>query len=460
MSPFQKINISDIGEYQKKEVITELFPESVNEIKDIVKQAVADKTPLYPISTGKNWGLGSTKPVVDNSILVNMSRLNKIRNIDLEMGTAIIEAGVTQGDLSSKLADTPYMLNVTRSIAETSILANTLERGLGSIRQRSKDLLALEVITGEAEQIHCGSFWSTGRTNLAYSHGVGPELTPLFMQSNLGVSTAAIINLVKRPEKTIAIEMTIAEDKLSDFIMAIRRLYQQQCFFGILRIFNNESLYHYEKLDNKNNKGYKLIASIAGSKDDIENRKKQVEKALKEFSSNRITFTTLDSTVLHPEYLSYIGVPHTDSVTNVFRVKGNTDLDNLSDKGFLAFIPLIPFDKKNLNHVIKMLEAFESQYSLQVSLTINIFNDSYLYFAIFIYFNRGADQNKDTHKAFDKLKSAFISKGYLPYRIDIDSHKKENFSQLYGEESYIKALKKIKNCFDPHNIISPGRYIS
>ena len=44
----------------------------------IVAVANQHKTPLYPISQGKQWGMGSKLPVKDGAAIVDLSEMNRI----------------------------------------------------------------------------------------------------------------------------------------------------------------------------------------------------------------------------------------------------------------------------------------------------------------------------------------------------------------------------------------------
>ena len=70
-------------------------PANVAQVKACVKMANLHHTPLYPISCGKNWGLGSKVPVQKNNIILDLSRLNQISHYNEELGYFSVEPGVT-----------------------------------------------------------------------------------------------------------------------------------------------------------------------------------------------------------------------------------------------------------------------------------------------------------------------------------------------------------------------------
>ena len=77
-----KENIS----YFTYENFEEVMPNTIYELQDIVDEARLTKRPLYPISTGFNWGLGSNIPVKANCLVVNLKKLNHIYDYDEEKG--------------------------------------------------------------------------------------------------------------------------------------------------------------------------------------------------------------------------------------------------------------------------------------------------------------------------------------------------------------------------------------
>jgi CRP-like cAMP-binding protein len=81
-----------------------LRPSDEKEVASIVAIANAGRISLYPLSTGKNWGLGSKLPVIDGCVLVDLSRMNRIVEVSEPFAYAILEPGVTQAQLAEHLA--------------------------------------------------------------------------------------------------------------------------------------------------------------------------------------------------------------------------------------------------------------------------------------------------------------------------------------------------------------------
>lgn len=82
-----------------------VLPKSTEEVRQVVNLANNFLVPIYPISTGKNWGLGSKLPVKEGCVIVDLHRMNRIREVNTEYGYAVIEPGVTQQQLYDHLQE-------------------------------------------------------------------------------------------------------------------------------------------------------------------------------------------------------------------------------------------------------------------------------------------------------------------------------------------------------------------
>ena len=50
--------------------------------------------PLWTTSQGRNLGYGGSSPRVQGSVVMNLRRMNRILEIDEELGYAVVEPGV------------------------------------------------------------------------------------------------------------------------------------------------------------------------------------------------------------------------------------------------------------------------------------------------------------------------------------------------------------------------------
>src|SRR5690606_33378758 len=92
----------NLGEFNSRNVLAIIKPKSEEDIRIVIKicSLPGGSLKIFSYSSGKNWGLGSFLPTQDDCILVDLSFMNQILYLDLDQGIALIEAGVTQGQLS------------------------------------------------------------------------------------------------------------------------------------------------------------------------------------------------------------------------------------------------------------------------------------------------------------------------------------------------------------------------
>src|SRR5262245_15443968 len=72
-----------------------VWPASTEEVQRLVLLARRCAQPLYPVSRGRNWGFGSRVPTVDGAVVVDLARMNRILELDVELAYVRVQPGVT-----------------------------------------------------------------------------------------------------------------------------------------------------------------------------------------------------------------------------------------------------------------------------------------------------------------------------------------------------------------------------
>jgi 4-cresol dehydrogenase (hydroxylating) len=205
-----------------------LRPDSADQVADIVRIAAEHGVPLYPISTGRNWGYGSGQPASDGCVVLDLSGLVGIR-IDPELGTATVEPGVTQGMLADLLVRErlPFLVPVSGAGPDASLLGNALERGYGITPSADHfaAVTSLEAVLPDGSRYR-SALAELGGTTVAsgFKWGIGPYLDGIFTQSSLGIVTCATIALARRPERVEAFVFQIGDDGLAGAVEGVREI--------------------------------------------------------------------------------------------------------------------------------------------------------------------------------------------------------------------------------------------
>ncbi|PYV43083.1 MAG: FAD-linked oxidase, partial [Acidobacteria bacterium] len=220
-------------------------PANRSEIQECMRIANASRTPVYPVSTGKNWGYGSRVPARDSCVIMDLSRLNRILDYDENLAYVRVETGVTFRQLFDFLTQkqSNLMMSVTGSTPDSSVVANALERGHGTgpYGDRFAHTCNLEVVlpTGECLTTGLGRFPDAAAASVS-RWGVGPHLDGLFSQSNLGIVTSMTIWLSPKPGYLQVCFLGINDPcRLTELLDALRVLRSQELLRWPLHVWND-----------------------------------------------------------------------------------------------------------------------------------------------------------------------------------------------------------------------------
>ncbi len=136
-------------------------PANSVQVQGLVKWANETRTPLIPVSSGAPHFKGDTVPSVPQSVIVDLSGMNKIINISRQQRMAIVEPGVTYGQLQAALAKEGLTLSTSLAPrANKSVLTSVLEMEprLNCIHQfnYTEPLRCCEVTWGDGNQLFTG----------------------------------------------------------------------------------------------------------------------------------------------------------------------------------------------------------------------------------------------------------------------------------------------------------------
>ena len=490
-----------------------VHPTSVAEIVDLVVQHRSSRISLYPVSRGLNWGYGSHSPVTGNNVLVDLSRMNRILNADeisLDNPVAVLEPGVTQAQLSAFLAERcpDLTFNVTGAGCDTSIIGNALDRGVGYFGPRKEDLFGLEVVTGAGEILRTG-FRRLGEDSpLAHCHpyGLGPMLDGLFFQGNFGIVTSACFRLIPRRPKEVAVSMALRDVRfLAEFIDQLARLKrdglltsvthignkartQSTLAYGVTRYLEDECGYSPERAVAEADKAIAIVApdewaSLAA----VTGNTGQVRAALREIRQRIgriarvmvVTDTLLDVgyavthalrfipiaranaaaiRAIRPLHALALGVPTDVPIDNLLWKFGRADLPasalDESPCGLLFVNPALPLDGAAVVAVTDELQAVAEGHGHKLYMTLNIETSTSMVAVINLLFDRSAaGETERAHRCADDMLACIRRHGLEPYRARADM-----MQDVVTDNDYWRTVRRLKEVFDPDNIIAPGRY--
>lgn len=279
-------------------------PETVEEVQEILRIANKYKIPLIVQSTG----LGEI--CFKGGLVIDLySRMRKIHQIDPESGYALVEPGVTCGQLLRALRPYGYWIPFGSYPPLTSSLANLVPAGgqTNSMGREDSHCIGLEVV------LPTGDIIRTGTAALGYDwwtqyRGV-PDLTGLWVPSigTMGIITKAALRIIPLGEESAiviagfnnfdkAIEWT---HRISREIMVNNSMiwsyrwvqWQNWMYFngkGFIEYINEELVHKPDESPEGRYSQY-AFGSISGYKEQVEGNVRACERLAKELGADIIT---------------------------------------------------------------------------------------------------------------------------------------------------------------------------
>jgi len=479
-----------------------LRPGTEADVERIVALANQHRTPLYPISTGKNWGLGSKLPVLDGGVVVDLSGLNEIACVNESAPYAIIGPGVTQGQLAAYLAERhpELTLNLTGSFAHTSIVGNVLDRGDGAYA-RIDDLLGVRGILGNGTPFQAGGVWNNPGVDLP-AHGcrynAGPDLTGLFSQSNFGIVTQMAFRLSRKPEQRYIFWGVARDAELERVVDTFRHFGDQKSInpggvnIGYANRFvqarstltsadqndlrRGESLARLPSVplgdSGKNSAAasdsaeWNFYALVEGTRAVADIIVSELREAFPPFCVQVGAYRT-DSEedpravlppFLHPLVKPLTGIPDDQTIRLIYQLTGTAlpedpaqmDADH-TPFGMKCYIPVLPTTGQAARRASSIVAALREQHSVNIKLSL--FGDGRT--LVTIHFRTDdPDQVSRAVQCEAALWNLMTEAGFPPYRVSIDQMQR----LTDGRPEFFSLVQQLKVTLDPNGIIAPGRY--
>ncbi len=178
-----------------------VFPESTQEVSEVLKFAYTNNIPVTPRGAGTNL-VGSTVPH-DGSIILDLSRLNHILEIDKENFTATVEPGVILEDFQKYVEDLGFFYPPDPGEKRASIGGNiaTNAGGMRAVKYGvTRDyVMGLELVLAD------GTIITAGSKNRKDTTGLDVKDIVIGSEGTLAVITKCLLRLIGKPEKSQSI---------------------------------------------------------------------------------------------------------------------------------------------------------------------------------------------------------------------------------------------------------------
>ncbi len=178
-------------------------PKDAAEVQKLVKWANERLSPLVPVSSGAPHFRGDTIPGIGGAVIVDLSGMKKVIRVDRFHRVAMVEPGVTFGELIPAVAKEGLRLNLPLLPRKSkSVIGSMLEREPVIMPKYHWDisdpLACVEVIFGNGEMFRTGAAAGPGTIEEQWAAG-GAQKTPY------GPGPAAWYRLIQGAQGTMGI---------------------------------------------------------------------------------------------------------------------------------------------------------------------------------------------------------------------------------------------------------------
>jgi 4-cresol dehydrogenase (hydroxylating) len=490
-----------------------VYPTLADQVARVVALAAEFKAPVWPVSTGMNWGYGEKSACYPGGITMILSRMTRIFEVNEELGYAVIEPGVTYKQLNDHLKATGSKLwaDASGSTQFASVLGNALDkgRGLTPYADHFGALCGMDVVLPDGQILETGGGPSgNNRVRHAYKWGVGPYLDGLFAQSNLGVVVKAGIWLMPEPEcfDWAAFEYSAGDDRLGSFVDDLRRL----VFTGALRsrphLANDFAMmcivsqYPFDLLGQRRCLSDEAMAAwrkrhgvarwtfgcgLYGSRAEVRYQKRELRRVLGRYGRIQFLGAAIEDGVVGrvvrwaaplanrmlgksdafvqamiPAINLFRGIPTDFFARQVYfkshQRKPLDDIDPPRDHcGFLWIGPVVPFTGADVTRAVELATTICARHEFDFFAEGIVEGPRSVIFLLGVFFDRQDEADARRARAwYDETRRTFLDHGYPPYRTTTMSMPGSGDVNPVAQ----RFLAAIKQATDPLNVIAPGRY--
>lgn len=412
-----------------------VFPKNSEEISALIKLANQHRFPVVPRGMGTGFSGGSI-PILGGLVLV-MTRLNRILEIDPENLIAVVEPGVITLDFQKEVekiglfyppdpASQSYC-TIGGNVAECAGGPRAIKYGV------TKDyVLGLEVVLPTGEIIQTGVKTMKGV--------VGYDLTKLFVGSEgtLGIFTKIVLKLIPMPEGRKI--MMILFKTVEDAAISVSKIISSKIIPSTLEIMDNASIQcveDYLHIGLPKNAGALLIIEIDGDKEIL------------------------------PKFINRIDEITSSLNRYEIKIANNENESELLLKARKALSPAsyrlnptkiaedITIPRSEIATFIREAYKIAKEKNLKI-INFGHAGDGNLHTSIMIN-GKDEDEKKRAEMAIEEIFKLTLRLGGTLSGEHGVGVTKAPYLQMELSQEVIEVMKKIKNVLDPNNILNPGK---
>ena len=454
-------------------------PETVEEVQEVVRIAGRHGVPLWTLGQGRNNGYGGPAPRVRGSVIVSLRNMNRVLEINEELGYAEVEPGVRWFDLYEAIKAGGHRLML--SIADVgwgSVIGNTLDHGITYMPYGVDFGLpcGMEVVLANGEVMRTGmGAMPENRSWHLYKRGLGPMPDQLFMQSGFGIVTKMGVWLMPYPEVYMPFWVRVwNDDDLGPVVDTLRTLMLDDTIRMVPQVLNTVaygSVFTTRaewwtgegpipddvlgKLARGLDVGRWLMrAALYGDEAVVDYRFAKVKAAFERIGAE------VWGTKVAPEDIPGLenpaervqgGVPSLD-------INAMTAWYGGEEGGHIGFSPIAPLTGRDAMALRDLLRGMIEDAGLDYIVGMLPINArSFAHITMIIFDTKNGAQARAAYDVAKRLVRDAAKLGYGEYRAHLDFMDLAQDQYSWGDHAYRRFCETLKDALDPQGILAPGK---
>jgi len=437
-------------------------PQSLAEVRALLRLAGEHKTPLWPTSTGKNFGYGTSTAATPGQVTLDLRRMNRVIDIDPVLCTALVEPGVTYKLLQDTIRAQGHKLWIDFPAPGPLVgpVGNSLERGNGTTPygDHFANTCGFEVVLADGTVLRTGMGGvANTKSWQAFRYGYGPWLDGIFTQSNFGVVTKMGLWLMPAPPawrsgmavwdkfedigrivdtlRPLRFDGTIGNcgTLLDSTLFAASTAKRADLYSGKGAIPPSVTL---EYARSKGLGAWQYAFSVYGRPDRVASDWKVIETAVAA-SGGKLVPDAYD-----PMQVGELSL----QTFSIFNWTGG--------HGLAWFSPVMPLRPTDAIRQVELARGVMDKHGVDFMTGMTLNGREGLNVMPMV-FDRGDPDSTARHRAcFEELIQAFGEAGYGFYRTGVGFM--DQVARVHGE-TQMDVNRRLKRALDPHGIIAPGK---
>lgn len=421
--------------YGKPDVV--VFVQNAEQISAIVKLANAKKIPVTP--RGAGMGLSGGTVPDRGGIVIVMTRMNRILEIDAVNRVAVVEPGVTNMELQKAVAPYGMVYIPDPASQKVSTMGGNLGENAGGMRGIkygvTKDhILGVELVLPTGEIVNLGGKWEP----------IAPELNLLALlvgsEGTLGIATKIIVRLTPMPR---AIKTMLAVYRsLEEAGNSVSQIIAHGIIPTTLELMDNKVIQAVEDwlhIGLPLEAGAVLLIEVDGWEAGLE---RQAEKIIEICRANGATEVKLARNAAERDSL---WLARRTAIGAIARLRPSYDLED-------ATVP-----RTKLPEMLRRVEAIAEKYNVPIGMLAHA-GDGNLH-PLVLFDERDREEMERVHKTREEIFRAALELGGTLSGEHGIGLTKLDFMPLAFTPAELDFMRRERRAFDPHAVLNVGKFI-